>query len=109
MERMVRKQVYITVEQNRKLKAKAKRLGITESEVVRRALDKYFAEENDAGMTDSKMTREQALTFLKAQSTRMAELAKTTPQKERDWTRDELYEERLSKLGSVIDPTPLPK
>jgi hypothetical protein len=37
--KMVRKQVYITPEQNSLLKGAAKRLGLTEAEVVRRAVE----------------------------------------------------------------------
>ena len=37
--KMVRKQVYITAEQDEKLKAAAAELGVTEAELVRRAVD----------------------------------------------------------------------
>jgi hypothetical protein len=37
--KMVRKQVYITPEQERKLKECSKRLGVTEADLIRRAVD----------------------------------------------------------------------
>lgn len=39
--RMIRKQLYITREQERSLKRKARELGVSEAELVRRALDNF--------------------------------------------------------------------
>lgn len=43
MAQMIRKQVYIEPLQNVNLKKQAKRLGITEAEIVRRAIDRQMA------------------------------------------------------------------
>ena len=125
---MVRKQVYITVEQDEKLKRLAQARGQTEAEVVRDALDRL----NDAGynldevvsggrqlrevaavmdryMADSRRAEEmidvrtfagrrlderawaEEVAFIKS-------LAKATKGTTDRFDRDELYEERESKL-----------
>jgi len=43
MAQMIRKQVYIEPLQNVNLKKQAKKLGITEAEIVRRAIDRQMA------------------------------------------------------------------
>ena len=47
MARMVRKQFYIDVAQDKKLKALSKKLGVTEAELVRRAIDGLNASPTD--------------------------------------------------------------
>lgn len=49
---LVRKQTYITLEQDRAMKRLARRHGITEAEVVRRALDRWLSAEDAAGRDD---------------------------------------------------------
>jgi hypothetical protein len=45
---MVRKQLYISDDQERRLKRRARALGMSEAELVRRALDAALADENAA-------------------------------------------------------------
>lgn len=42
---MIRKQISVTKQQEQYLKEKSKSTGMTEAEIVRRALDKYIQEE----------------------------------------------------------------
>jgi len=43
---LVRKQTYITAEQDRRLKESAERYHVTEAEVLRRALDSWLVDED---------------------------------------------------------------
>lgn len=45
---LVRKQTYITADQDRRLKEWAERYHVTEAEVLRRALDAWLADEENA-------------------------------------------------------------
>ncbi|MEX2237761.1 MAG: hypothetical protein WEB00_09530 [Dehalococcoidia bacterium] len=76
MARMVRKQFYVGADRDRTLKRRSRRLSATEADGVRCALEKELS--GDA--SDSTMTKEEALAYLKAVWARTAELAKTTPQ-----------------------------
>jgi len=82
--RMVRKQVYISQDQQARLKRVSKELGVTESELIRRGVDATCSVAK--GPRDPKAW-EEALAF-------MRERAKLkVPQTGRTWTRDELYED----------------
>ena len=87
---MVRKQIYIKQEQDRKLKKLAANLGITEAEVVRRAIDEL---ESPAGASYP-----ESLAALFEIARRRRE---TLPLSNggRTWTRDELYDERPKYLS----------
>ena len=50
--RMVRKQVFITAEQNSRLKTLARRLALPEAELVRSGLDSMLDEKERAGVRD---------------------------------------------------------
>jgi hypothetical protein len=80
---MVRKQFYITQEQNRLLKRRAKALGVSEAELVRRGVES--ASEGARPPFDPK-----ALEALKRGMEKRARMK--VPQTGRSWTRDELYE-----------------
>jgi hypothetical protein len=127
MARMIRKQVYIEERQEAALKEAARRLGTTEAELVRRAiqlldraavlpvLDDRAWEEELAFMDErAKLTAprperplrrgaadleawETALAVMR----RRASLARpeTKPPKDRGWTREELYDERITRLS----------
>jgi CO/xanthine dehydrogenase Mo-binding subunit len=89
--RMVRKQIYLEPEQDKTLKERAKALGISTAELIRRRI-------TDPGRgVASFPTRpeawEEELHFI-AERARLADLKKT-----RGWTRDELYEERLGRFS----------
>jgi hypothetical protein len=49
---LIRKQTYITEEQDRQLKHAARREGTTESEILRRALDRWLAHDVSRGLED---------------------------------------------------------
>jgi hypothetical protein len=87
---MIRKQIYIEPKQDRALKAEAKRLGVSEAEVIRRRLD--GGEERVDGPKDPEAWGR----LRKAIEERMK---LDVPQRPRFWTRDELYEDRLARFS----------
>jgi hypothetical protein len=88
---MIRKQVYITAEQERKLKRRAKALGVTEAEVVRQGIE--LASSAAARFPfDRKAWQE-----LKRDMEKRARMQ--VPQTGRSWTRDELYDERFERYA----------
>jgi predicted DNA-binding protein len=93
--KMVRKQVYLTPEQDRRLKEKAKAQQRPEAEVLREALDAGFAQQRD---TESvrREAWERQLEFMRAR------LALDVTQQPRTWTRDDLYEERMARYGKHL-------
>ena len=91
MRRMVRKQVYIEPEQDALLKRQAAQLGVTEAELIRRAIDQ-------AGATPRGLPLDQDA-WEEAKSIIQERLGITVPQTGRSWTREELYEERLERLS----------
>jgi hypothetical protein len=91
MAQMIRKQVYIEPGQDATLKKQANRLGITEAEVIRKAIDSQMAFLY-AGVRDmSAWEREK--TFI-AKRTAGKPLARG-----RKFRREEAYEERLERYG----------
>ena len=99
MARMVRKQIYITKEQDEALKRVAAERGQTEAEVVRTCLDavESYSEPSEAEKREAE--RLEALeAFLKRMQERAEVYRDTPPMNERGWTRDEIYEERLQKI-----------
>ena len=97
MSQMVRKQIYIQKSQEERLKKMAEARGISEAEIIRRALE---GELKRAGYRlaydDEAMQR-----LYKA----MVDLDKkpAVPPKERDWTREDLYEERMKRYDRHTD------
>ena len=93
MGRMVRKQIYIEPRQEQLLKRWAKELAISETEVVRRALDHF-------GRDPAVSSSEQRLRAWEEERAFMEERKKmVVPQTGRSWTRDELYDERLERYS----------
>lgn len=89
MAEMIRKQVYIQEQQEKLLKGRAKALRTTEAELVRRGLELVLAGQT-APLLDPRAWDEE-LAFIH----RRAKIkVKTTG---RTWTREELYEDRLSR------------
>lgn len=86
---MVRKQLYLEEAQDRALKARAKELGISEAELVRRALDAALRQQRSAHLT---IPRRAALNRLLENAKRLSE-AHAFPEGYR-FNREELYEER---------------
>jgi hypothetical protein len=91
MARMVRKQIYIEPEQDKLLKRRAKQLGVTESDLIRRGIDQV--DRVPAGLPLDRAAWEEELTFI-LERARIQELGRT-----RGWTREELYQERLERLS----------
>lgn len=93
MARMVRKQIYITKEQDEALKRAAAERGQTEAEVVRGCLEGLGAEQDER-----EARRREAIDRLIASAREWAEQHSGAPPHARDWTRDEIYEERLQQI-----------
>lgn len=89
MARMKRKQIYIEADQDRRLRALARRRRRTESELIREGIDRVLAAPA-LPVRDQKAWKEE-LAFID-QLTRMGPV----PGK-RTWTRDDLYDERVSR------------
>ena len=94
MGRMVRKQIYITPAQDALLKQWARRLGVTESDLIRRGIEQL-----DWGPT-TPLLDEQAwqeeIAFMRERA-RMVVPQQTGG---RGWTREELYDERPKRWCS---------
>ncbi len=84
MTRMIRKQVYIRPAQDKMLKRRARELGVTESDVIRRGIERSD-ELVSVRPLDRKAWQEE-LHFIRERA-RIQALGKT-----RGWTRDELYD-----------------
>ena len=87
---MIRKQLYIGEEHERALKQRAKELGISEAELVRRLLDGLVVEEGGAALAGADATV--ALKDFFAESDRVSE-GRRFPEACR-FERDELYNDR---------------
>jgi len=91
MQRMVRKQIYISAEQDRLLKHQARERGVTESELIREGIDRTAL--LHAGRALDEQAWQDALEF-------MRERARIQSAKEqRGWTREDLYEGRPKHLS----------
>ena len=89
MARMKRKQIYIEVEQNRRLRAMARRRGNTESELIREGIDQVLTAPSVRTRDPKAWKKELAF---------MDRLAKMGPvEGKRTWARDDLYDDRLSR------------
>lgn len=94
MSRMIRKQIYIEPRQEAFLKRRAEELGVSEAELIRRLLDSSETSIGDVEETDRLRAIEDVLAV-------MRDRAKLdVPQTGRDWTRDDIYEERLSRYDA---------
>lgn len=91
MSRMVRKQVYIEPRQDELLKRRAKELGVTEAELIRRAIDQ--AMRVSAALPPDQQAWEEEKAFIEER------MRMDVPQTGRTWTRDELYDERLERYS----------
>jgi len=91
MPRMVRKQVYIESRQETTLKQQARTLGITEAEVIRRAIDRQMASVR-LSIRDLKAWERERAFIIKR-------MAKGHAPGGRRWKREDVYEERLMRYG----------
>lgn len=85
----VRKQVYIEEEQERKLKQRARQAKVREAELVRQGLDLILSQ-RVTSLPDRRAWKAES-DFIRTRAARTARSGKRT------WTREELYEERLSR------------
>ena len=95
MTTMVRKQVYIEPRQDEILKKWAEETGKTEAEIFRQALDRWIASEQQRRQAEAAW--EQVLAFVEEWA------AQGPVPGGRTWTREELYEERLSRYDQGAD------
>lgn len=91
MTRMIRKQVYIEARHERELKRRARELGVSEAELIRRGIDALAVATPPLPRSDQAW-REMLAYIRKRRMMRV-------PQTGRRWTREELYEERLQRYA----------
>lgn len=91
MPQMIRKQIYIQKSQEARLKKAAETRGVSEAEIIRRALE---IELRHAGYR-SAYNREAWMRIQKF----ILDMEKRGPVKprKRDWTREDLYDERMKR------------
>lgn len=92
MARMIRKQVYIQEHQQAVLRRMARKRGVSEASVIRQAIDGQLS----GGQTRFAPPDEEAWRKVLA-SMRGVQRAKRSRVRARNWKRDDLYEERLSR------------
>jgi len=91
----IRKQIYLEKRQNQKLRRLAEARGVSEAEVIRELIEQQPA--SAAPPLDP-------AAWEKAQKTMRALLAQgPLPNRRRNWTREDLYEERLGRYGRRAD------
>ena len=93
MSTKVRKQIYLEQRQNRQLKRLAEARGVSEAEVVRELIDSEAAGSAAKPLPPDQAAWEAILAF----SQQRAKSGVTG--NAYHWTRDEIYEERLSRFG----------
>jgi hypothetical protein len=87
----VRKQVYLEPDQNRLLKQRSKKLGVTESDLIRQGITQLSHQ--PASVPLDRQAWQAELRFIKRR------VRVKTRAHERRWTRKELYQERLSRFS----------
>ena len=92
MTQMIRKQIHITRRQQGQLKRLAKARGVSRAEVIRQAIERELLLAAAQPRVDGRSALEE---FLRFGSLRCVADNNTG----RVWTRDELYDERLSHYG----------
>ena len=88
MSRMIRKQIYIQPEQDALLKARAKTLGVTEAELVRRGIDALMSS-NDMLADERQKAWDRELEFMRSRIDPQA------VQRPRNWTRQEICDDAI--------------
>jgi len=103
MARMVRKQIYITGEQEQLLKRRSAELGLSEAELIRRSLEVALGRTRlaEAELLASAPGDREALRALLAFAE--SRVGMTVPPSEWKFSREELYEERLGRWGRPQD------
>ncbi|OGO81475.1 MAG: hypothetical protein A3K41_01860 [Chloroflexi bacterium RIFOXYD12_FULL_57_15] len=88
---MIRKQIYIQKSQEERLKKVAETRGVSEAEIIRRALDVELKRVGFRLAYDNEAWQRLYNAILE-----MDKLP-PVPQKKRDWKREDLYEERMKR------------
>ncbi len=91
MTQMIRKQIYIQKSQEERLKKVAETRGVSEAEIIRRALDVELKRVGFRLAYDNEAWQRLYNAILE-----MDKLP-PVPQKKRDWKREDLYEERMKR------------
>ena len=91
MPRMIRKQIYIESHQNNSLKKQAHDLGVTEAEVIRRAIDRQ--------MTSVRFSIRDLRAWERERAFIAKRIARGRTPGGRQWKREDAYEERLMRYG----------
>ena len=91
MARMIRKQIYIESAQDNILKRKAGILGLTEAEVIRRAIDRQ--------MTSVRINTRDLKAWDREKAFIARRMARGQVSGVRRWNREDAYEERLKGYG----------
>jgi len=91
MGQMIRKQIYIEAFQDESIKEKARMLGITEAEVIRRAIDAQVKVLPSLIRDLNAWEREKEFILRR--------MSGTPSSRRRRFRREEIYEERLSRYG----------
>ncbi|MEP0804282.1 MAG: ribbon-helix-helix protein, CopG family [Chloroflexota bacterium] len=92
MKQMVRKQIYIQKSQEERLKRIAEARGVSEAEIIRRALDNEMRQAN----VYRPLYDDEAMRRLVAFWQELDKRAPVAP-RSRNWTREELYEDRMKR------------
>ena len=92
---MVRKQIYIEPHQETQLKQQAAETGMSEAEIIRKAIDDWLEEQT--------RRRRAKKAWVKARVLMEERYARGDVLGGRTWTRDELYEERLDRYERDTD------
>lgn len=90
---MVRKQIYITPDQDRLVKECARDQDVSEAQVIRHILDEGLDPE-------ARKRRRQREAWERLESFMKERALIQVPQTGRTWTREELYDERLDELAA---------
>lgn len=94
---MVRKQIYIEQKHERQLRRIAERRGVSQAEVVRDAIEREAVGSGVDPSTDPAAWQE-ALGII-----RRIHREGVPPAAPRRWRRDELYKQRVTRLGTRTD------
>jgi hypothetical protein len=89
---MIRKQVYIEQHHDRMLKRRAKQLGVTEAEIIRKALDGVEIKPHARRHTTDAAAAQEALAFMRSLSA-----SRRGASRGRRWTRASLYKDRIGR------------
>lgn len=93
----IRRQIYLEKKHDQQLKRLAEARGVSEAEIIRQSLEQRFAEPINRPVPGNPAA------WRAAHETMLRLLAAGPLPKEPRWTREELYEERLSRYGNRTD------